>query len=897
MRRVTVLVLTFLLSASFLPLNNATASESWLASGGGFDSDSLAGHVVLDDGSIIVGGTYSTAISFDDFGIGATNMLGDIDIYLAMAKPNGTWSSAYGFGSNGTDGLDGIALHPSGDLILLGHFCHNTAGLECEMNFTSAFTLSKDNISNDGGVFLARITYFNDTISPIWVRQIANELRIEGLDLAISDDGSSITSSILFKEDLFIEDEIIFGGQNYALGIVTYDQNGNLGWANQINSPEGIEPFGGLCYSPAGYVHVVGTFLDTVDIVDAQISNGGSDIFVAQLDGYGNFTWREYAGSTGDDWSTDCAVDSEGSVYVTGQFEGESQFGFINVTSNGWWDMFIGKLNSNGLWINVSNFGNGGWESIEGILVDDRNEILVIGTHTSTLTLGVDVLSEVDNNWIKRDVFIGQLDSQMEWVWALSIGSQGDDFPVSLSLGQNETPVAGFIFNGEVESFNYTLATNGEFDVGLMNYARDYDEDGLTDGIDNCPRISNPEQIDTDGDMYGDECDDDDDGDGVVDAYDDCNPGETDWNSAPNTDHDGDGCRDTTEDDDDDSDGILDVYDVCPEGPVGWVSTLENDENQDGCEDLDSDNDGYVDQLDKCPSIADDQSDLDGDGIGDACENDLDGDGVDDEIDNCPTDQFGWESNTVTDLDGDGCRDSDRDPDDDGDGVLDLSDDCPIGEPNWNSSFDYDGDGCHDDIEDSDDDSDGYLDSADSCPRGYIGVAGPGMDIDQDGCIDSTEDDDDDNDGVEDSMDECRYTRDGFEVDEKGCSGFQLDDDGDGVHNMDDLCPSTKPGVKISSTGCAIQTVDNAQTTTDSDEDSILIWVLFSLAGVIILIALYINFKPDPEVPEKPNTPVSVESNVDDGGSEGHSGATSTDIVDSSLDGDSTDSQLVADEG
>jgi hypothetical protein len=248
MRRVTVLVLTFLLSASFLPLNNATASESWMASGGGFDSDSLAGHVVLDDGSIIVGGTYSTAISFDDFGIGATNMLGDIDIYLAMAKPNGTWSSVYGFGSNGTDGLDGIALHPSGDLILLGHFCHNTAGLECEMNFTSAFTLSKDNISNDGGVFLARITYFNDTISPIWVRQIANELRIEGLDLAISDDGSSITSSILFKEDLFIEDEIIFGGQNYALGIVTYDQNGNLGWANQINSPEGIEPFGGFCY-------------------------------------------------------------------------------------------------------------------------------------------------------------------------------------------------------------------------------------------------------------------------------------------------------------------------------------------------------------------------------------------------------------------------------------------------------------------------------------------------------------------------------------------------------------------------------------------------------------------------------------------------------------------------
>ena len=63
------------------------------------------------------------------------------------------------------------------------------------------------------------------------------------------------------------------------------------------------------------------------------------------------------------------------------------------------------------------------------------------------------------------------------------------------------------------------------------------------------------------------------------------------------TDHDGDGCRDLTEDSDDDEDGIMDYYDACSKGPVGWVSSLENDENQDGCEDVDSDGDGYVDQL------------------------------------------------------------------------------------------------------------------------------------------------------------------------------------------------------------------------------------------------------------------------------------------------------------
>ena len=328
---------------------------------------------------------------------------------------------------------------------------------------------------------------------------------------------------------------------------------------------------------------------------------------------------------------------------------------------------------------------------------------------------------------------------------------------------------------------------------------------------------------------------------------------------------------------------------------VGWVSTVENDENQDGCEDVDSDGDGYVDQLDKCPSIFDDQSDLDGDGIGDACDTDLDGDGIEDVEDNCPSDQFSWDSSLVTDLDEDGCRDSDRDSDDDGDGVLDLADDCPLGEPNWNESFDHDGDGCHDDIEDSDDDSDGFIDASDSCPRGYIGIAGAGMDIDQDGCIDSTEDDDDDNDGVNDSIDECRYTREGIEVDAKGCSGLQLDDDGDGVHNLDDLCPATPPGQRVSSTGCVIETNDKTESKAESEDSSALIWVLFSLAGLIVIIALYINFRPDKELPQS-KTLVPVDSAVNNSGGEGQGSTTSPNIVNSSLDTDAGDSQLATDE-
>ena len=293
----------------------------------------------------------------------------------------------------------------------------------------------------------------------------------------------------------------------------------------------------------------------------------------------------------------------------------------------------------------------------------------------------------------------------------------------------------------------------------------------------------------------------DDDGDGVTDDEDDCQFGETGWTSDIDTDHDGDGCRDATEDLNDDNDAYPDAYDSCPSGYMGEHVDLDADGCDDLHEDPDTDGDGVENYLDLCPngaqywgSFAEDH---DGDGCRDADEDDNDdNDPYPDAEDDCPEGVVWW-SSTIFDHDGDGCHDLQEDEDDDNDGVTDADDLCPLGMTLWFSdpSSDYDSDGCHDVAEDMDIDNDGVLDEFDECPRGMLGwISTPLNDWDSDGCNDANEDSDDDGDGYSDFEDGCMRSvlsaESHTDLDGDGCDDYTEDNDldNDGIESAFDNC-------------------------------------------------------------------------------------------------------------
>ena len=324
--------------------------------------------------------------------------------------------------------------------------------------------------------------------------------------------------------------------------------------------------------------------------------------------------------------------------------------------------------------------------------------------------------------------------------------------------------------------------------------------DGDGDGYGDNPQGNNPDSFptdstqwaDRDGDGYGDnpqgnnpdQCPDtpagetvdstgcsaterDSDGDGVMDAVDDCL-----HINASGWDNDGDGCIDDT-----DGDGYDDPDDDCVnEDSTGF------DADHDGCID-DSDGDLVKDDVDQCPTT--NASGFDGDL--DGCIDDSDGDLVPDDVDDCR-----YVNATGFDNDGDGCID-----DTDGDNIKDNIDSCPYENA---TGFDDNQDGCLDDS-----DSDGVKDNADICPNTVDYLT-----IDIDGCSDHQRDSDSDT--VKDFYDVCPDTITGQQVNTDGCSASQRDTDGDTVSDADDTCPETDSGATVDLFGCA-----DTQRDTDND--------------------------------------------------------------------------------
>ena len=218
------------------------------------------------------------------------------------------------------------------------------------------------------------------------------------------------------------------------------DSSGNFLWAKRIGGNDvGGEVGHGIVLDNTGNVYITGEFEGSVDfdpgvgvfdLTAVGMIPSTSDIFILKLDTDGHFLWAKNMGGNSDDTGTAITIDDSGYVYTTGRFIGEVDFDpntpVYNLTSNGGFDIFIQKLDTNGKLVWAKNIGGDGSETVNAIAVDDLGNVHITGSFYGLIDLnpgiGVHQL-----NLENGAFYILKLDSLGGFLWAKSIGGVHHD--------------------------------------------------------------------------------------------------------------------------------------------------------------------------------------------------------------------------------------------------------------------------------------------------------------------------------------------------------------------------------------------------------------------------------------------------------------------------------------
>ncbi|HIF16371.1 MAG TPA: hypothetical protein EYQ85_03855, partial [Candidatus Poseidoniales archaeon] len=188
-------------------------------------------------------------------------------------------------------------------------------------------------------------------------------------------------------------------------------------------------------------------------------SGGAGSLFIAKLNTTGSWKWAVTSGGS-DDMGMGIDVDPLGNVHVTGETQAATSM--LGCSSNSYSGIFVAKLDTNGtcIWVNsvATSFGTG--TSIE---IDSSGNSYVTGYYRSagaifgntTLSTGTD-----SNN---ADIFVGKIDSNGTWLWAVSAGNSQNYYDRSFAIGVDSNGliyVTGDLHEGSVFGNHSTSITD-----------------------------------------------------------------------------------------------------------------------------------------------------------------------------------------------------------------------------------------------------------------------------------------------------------------------------------------------------------------------------------------------------------------------------------------------------
>lgn len=292
-------------------------------------------------------------------------------------------------------------------------------------------------------------------------------------------------------------------------------QDAVFGFASTTTGASGASGYD-IALDSSGNSYLTGRFQGTLDCdpgpgVVNITSAGGYDIFVMKLDANGDLVWAESFGAANGDYGYGIAVDSTGNVHVAGDFSDTVDFdpgaGVFNMTSDGFTDMFVLKLDTNGALVWAVDMGGPLPDTAYDIAVSDTGRVVVAGFFQDTAAVEPGAFPLTVTSAGSRDIYISTLEPDGTLYWAWGIGGVAADRATGVAVDNNRDVLLTGDFEDTVD-FEIGAGVTSLTPVGAQNsYILKLDEGGMFQWVAGiiATGSTHAEQVtvDTSGNVYG----------------------------------------------------------------------------------------------------------------------------------------------------------------------------------------------------------------------------------------------------------------------------------------------------------------------------------------------------------------------------------------------------------
>lgn len=303
----------------------------------------------------------------------------DIGIFKLDTDGNLVWFTT--FGGTGTDTPNDIAVDPNGNVFVTGQFVDD---------FTFNGTTVNSNGSDD--VFVVKL---NPDGTPGWLSTFGSTFGDIGRGIAVDGSGNCYVTGNARGNSIIGTVNLTAPGNNYDAFLVKYNSSGVAQWAHSIGGLNSDYAYG-LSADAAGNTYMAGVFLSSITIGSIELTANGTtatDAFVAKFDNTGNAQWANKIGAEGSDGAYGITNDTEGNVYVVGDFNSNISIGGTGLFSSGLSDGFVTKIDASGNFLWADKIGGTGIDHGYGVAVHQNGNCFVTGFYSEEMTVGTNTIS------------------------------------------------------------------------------------------------------------------------------------------------------------------------------------------------------------------------------------------------------------------------------------------------------------------------------------------------------------------------------------------------------------------------------------------------------------------------------------------------------------------------